>query len=134
MLPLNKDITSKEAYDGVAIAYLTNFAFPRAGEIARCGVLAKTKKVTFEGALGTVVLERGFDMLCLLLWIFVLLLFKWNEFGGFLKDQLFAPIQERFTTSIGWLAAGAVALVCFCCAMVWIYRKRLLQINKLLSR
>ena len=44
MLPLNKDITSKAAYDGVAIAYLTNFAFPRAGEIARCGVLAKTKK------------------------------------------------------------------------------------------
>lgn len=129
MLPLNKEVTSREAYDGVAIAYLTNFAFPRAGEIARCGVIAKTKKVTFEGALGTVVLERGFDMLCLLFWIFVLLLFKWNEFGGFLKDQLFAPIQERLSSSFVWVAAGAVALVCIVCILAWIFRERLLKIG-----
>lgn len=129
MLPLNREVTSKEAYDGVAIAYLTNFAFPRAGEIARCGVIAKTKKVTFEGALGTVVLERGFDMLCLLLWIFVLLLFKWNEFGGFLRDQIFAPIQEKFSSGLVWLAVGFIALICIVCVLAWAFRERLLKIG-----
>ena len=31
MLPLNPAITRREAYDGVTIAYLTNFALPGAG-------------------------------------------------------------------------------------------------------
>ena len=44
LLPLNGKVTFREAYDGVAIAYLTNFASPRAGEIARCGVVAKSGK------------------------------------------------------------------------------------------
>ena len=128
LLPLNRDITFREAYDGVAIAYLTNFAVPRAGEFARCGVVAKSRKVTFEGALGTVVLERGFDMLCLLLWILVLFLFKWNEFGGFLNDELFVPLQQRFSTGLVYIALVFVVFVAAIGAAAWIYRKRLLEI------
>ena len=128
LLPLNRDITFREAYDGVAIAYLTNFAVPRAGEFARCGVVAKNHKVTFEGALGTVVLERGFDMLCLLLWILVLFLFKWNEFGGFLNDELFVPLQQRFSIGLVYIALVFVVFVAAIGTAAWIYRKRLLEI------
>lgn len=128
LLPLNRDITFREAYDGVAIAYLTNFAVPRAGEFARCGVVAKSRKVTFEGALGTVVLERGFDMLCLLLWILVLFLFKWNEFGSFLNDELFVPLQQRFSTGLVYIALVFVVFVAAIGTAAWIYRKRLLEI------
>ena len=129
LLPLNKSITRKEAYNGVAIAYLTNFVLPRAGEIARCGVVAKSKKVTFEGALGTVVLERGFDMLCLLFWIFILFLFKWNEFGSFLEQQLFIPLQQKFSSNLIWIAAAGLALLIAVSAVAWIYRKKLLSIG-----
>ena len=41
---INKDITVREAFDGINIGYITNFIFPRAGEVARCGVIANTKK------------------------------------------------------------------------------------------
>ena len=129
LLPLNKSVTRKEAYNGVAIAYLTNFVLPRAGEIARCGVVAKSKKVTFEGALGTVVLERGFDMLCLLFWIFILFLFKWNEFGSFLEQQLFIPLQQKFSLNLIWIAAAGLALLIAVSAVAWIYRKKLLSIG-----
>ena len=47
MLPLNPSITVREAYDGVTVAYLTNFALPRAGELARCGVISATGKASF---------------------------------------------------------------------------------------
>lgn len=129
LLPLNKSVTRKEAYNGVAIAYLTNFVLPRAGEIARCGVVAKSKKVTFEGALGTVVLERGFDMLCLLFWIFVLFLFKWSEFGGFLEQQLFIPLQQKFSTNLIWMAVLCIAVLAVLSAIAWVYRKKLLSIG-----
>ncbi len=128
MLPINKDITIREAFDGVNIGYLTNFAFPRAGEVARCGVLANTKKITFQGALGTVVLERSFDMICLLLWIAVLLVFKWNEFGSFMHTQIWLPLQEKFSSAIWLLAALALAIVA-AVAAIWLLRKRLMKIT-----
>lgn len=127
--PLNSSISFKEAYDGVAIAYLTNFAVPRAGELARCGVVARNKKVTFEGALGTVVVERAIDMVSLLGWIVVLLLFKWNEFGGFLGKELLEPLKAKFSIHFGWIGALTVGTVAILSFLVWIYRKKLLKIK-----
>ncbi|MBR5855887.1 MAG: flippase-like domain-containing protein [Bacteroidales bacterium] len=127
--PLDSKISFKEAYDGVAIAYLTNFVVPRAGEFARCGVVARNKRLTFEGALGTVVVERALDMVCLLGWMVVLLLFKWNEFGSFLADELYMPLKERFSVELGWIGVIAFAVIAILASVVWIYRAKLLKIK-----
>lgn len=129
LLPLNKSLTFKEAYNGVTIAYLTNFALPRAGEIARCGVVAKTGKVSFEGALGTVVLERGFDIICLIMWIFLLLAFKWNEFGNFISNELLEPLKNKFDAGFFWIIAIGFAIFITIFIALWVYRKKLLQIK-----
>lgn len=127
--PLNGAITFKESYNGVTLAYFTNFIFPRAGELARCGVVAREKKVTFEGALGTVVVERGIDLICLIFWVASLLLFKWNEFGGFLSNQIIDPLFTKIGSSKVALAIAGVllALTAMVCIAGWIYRKRLMQ-------
>lgn len=125
--PLDNSITFKDSYNGVAIAYLTNFAVPRAGEFARCGVVARNRKLTFEGALGTVVVERAIDMICLMGWILLLLLFKWNEFGGFLNNELFQPLKEKFSGNLLPVAFMALAVVALLLVLAWIFRKRLLE-------
>lgn len=125
---INKDVTLKETFNGINIGYLTNFVFPRAGEVARCGVIANTRKVSFEKTLGTVVLERSLDMVCLLLWMFLLFLFTWGEFGSFVKGEILNPLQTKFN-SLVWpmtilcavAAAGGLAL--------WIFRKRVMEIK-----
>lgn len=130
LLPLNKDITRRETYHGVTIAYLTNFALPRAGELARCGVIAGSRKVSFEGALGTVVLERSFDLFCLLIWMLLLLAFKWAEFGSFLKEELIKPFAERFSAGWIWISAAMAAIILsIVIAGIWIFRKRLAKIR-----
>ena len=63
----DKPITRRETYDAYAICYLSNIAFPRSGEVVRCGLIGETRKASFEGALGTVVIERTWDLLCMLL-------------------------------------------------------------------
>ena len=126
MLPINKDITVREAFDGVNIGYITNFIFPRAGEVARCGVLGNTKKISFQSALGTVVLERSFDMICLMFWIAVLLVFKWNEFGSFMQKEIWIPLQEKFSSAVWILAIMGAAFVA-ALAAIWFLRKKLLQ-------
>jgi glycosyltransferase 2 family protein len=130
MLPLNKNITKREAYDGTTIAYLTNFAFPRAGELARCGVIAKSGKTSFEGALGTVVLERSFDMICLIIFVLAILIFKWNEFGTFMSRELFAPLLQKFSgAGIWWLGGISVGILVLIYLLARIFRTRLLKLK-----
>lgn len=126
MLPLNKEITNREAFDGVNVAYLTNFAFPRAGEVARCGVMAKTGKISFEGALGTVVLERVVDLLTLIIWVLVVLLVRWQEFGFFMKENLFEPLMGKFSSAIVPIAI-IVAVLALGGFLLWYYRESIIR-------
>jgi uncharacterized protein (TIRG00374 family) len=125
---INKDVTLGETFNGINIGYITNFIFPRAGEVARCGVIANTRKVSFEKSLGTVVLERSLDMVCLLLWMFLLLLFTWGEFGSFIKGEILQPLQGKFSSLVLPLSI-LCALAVAGCAALWIFRKRLMEIK-----
>lgn len=51
----------------VMIGYLTNLLVPRAGEVAKCTVLAKYEKMPASKMVGTIVAERAFDVLSLLI-------------------------------------------------------------------
>lgn len=54
--------------------YAINYALPRAGEIWKCGVVAKDEKVPFTKLLGTTILDRIFDtvtVLCITLFAFI---------------------------------------------------------------
>ena len=73
MLPLSSDITRMDAYRGVTIGYLVNFALPRAGEFARCGVISATGKSSFEAVLGSVVLERSWDVISYIIILYQIL-------------------------------------------------------------
>ncbi len=46
--------------------YAVNFALPRAGELWRCGVIAKEEKIPFTKLFGTVILDRVMDTLMVL--------------------------------------------------------------------
>lgn len=46
--------------------YAINFALPRAGEVWRCGVVAKYDKVPFTKAFGTLLIDRLFDVFAVL--------------------------------------------------------------------
>ena len=125
MLPLNPGITGREAYDGVTVAYLTNFALPRAGEFARCGVISATGKASFESVLGTVVLERSWDMVSYLIILFTVLLAGESSFGQFVSNEVWRPAVDSMSYDILWII-GAVAAVCIAgCILVFCYRKKL---------
>ncbi len=100
---LNSNITLKESYNGVTIAFLANFVLPRAGEFARCGVISKGGKVSFQEGLGSVVVERVIDLLSLLALLVLLFFFKFNEFGTFLNEKIFTPFTDKFSFSMTYI-------------------------------
>ncbi|KAF0239444.1 MAG: hypothetical protein FD181_32 [Prolixibacteraceae bacterium] len=80
----------------VMIGYLMNIAFPRMGEISRCGVLARYEKISFTKLFGTVIAERLIDVISLLL---LLLLVIFSQFGQMLSFLQRNPeIKEKLTS------------------------------------
>ncbi len=122
---MNNQVTLRESYDGVTVGYLTNFILPRAGELARCGVVAKSKKVSFEQALGSVVLERSWDLICLVILVITILLFKWQEFGSFIGKEMFEPIVNGISGKGIYFALGILLVLLSIIAAIWHYRNKL---------
>lgn len=107
MRPLSREITRRETYDAYALCYLANIPFPRLGEVARCGLIGSTGKTTFEAALGTVVIERTWDIICA--FILVIPLFFFGMFRDFLVEKMFTPAAEAMNVGTLWLVLGVVA-------------------------
>ncbi len=82
--------------------YLANFALPRIGEITRCASLGKKEKIPVDKLLGTVILERIIDLLSLFILLIFLLIIKFEIFGNFIKNNIFIPIKEKVTSTLGF--------------------------------
>ncbi len=124
MLPLGKPVKIRDAWDGINIGYLTNFAIPRAGELARCGVLSRKTGIPFETVAGTVVLERSIDVLSLSLVFFSVLIFSWDTFGFFIKSEIISSIQQKLSFDLMWILIATVFAFGVFIYMIYKYRKR----------
>src|SRR5574338_279730 len=65
--PLGYPVKSSNTFFAVMIGYLTNLAFPRLGEVVKCTALARYEKIPVDKLIGTVILERIIDSLCLVI-------------------------------------------------------------------
>jgi glycosyltransferase 2 family protein len=105
----------------VMIGYLMNLAFPRMGEISRCGVLSRYEKISFTKLIGTVVAERLVDMITLLLLLLIVII---SQFGKMLEFLHSNPEIEANLNSIifsPFLTGGIIAMV----FLIIIFRKTL---------
>ncbi|MFA6770883.1 MAG: lysylphosphatidylglycerol synthase transmembrane domain-containing protein, partial [Bacteroidales bacterium] len=106
MLPLGVKIRRRDAWDGINIGYITNFAIPRAGELARCGVITKKTGLPFETVAGTVVLERSVDLVSLIVVTFSVLFFQWEKFGSFINREIINSLGERLSFNLLWIVVA----------------------------
>ena len=100
LMPL-KSIPTTKLFPVVVIGYMGNNVYPaRAGEVLRSYVLRRNEGIPMSASLATVVLERLFDGLVMLLFVFVTL--------------PFAPLPAGFrTVVIGFSALFLLALAAF---------------------
>jgi glycosyltransferase 2 family protein len=62
LAPMGYNVKFWNSYHAVMISNFVNLAFPRAGEISRAAVIAKTEKIPFQKGFGTVLAERAIDV------------------------------------------------------------------------
>ena len=117
-------VSKRQAFDAINMAYLTNFAVPRAGELARCGVLVKASGAPFDMLLGTVVLERAFDLLCLFACVVLVVGLQWSVFGFFMKEQIWRPLLAMIAGKTLYLIA-IIALIIIILFVVYKFKNKL---------
>ena len=133
ILPFDHETSRITTFNAVNIGYIANFVFPRIGEFVRCGVITRRsapsedgsgqKKATYEKVLGTVVLERSWELLVMLLLLAVVVVGGFNRFGGFFVEQIWTPMTERFDSGAWWIVALFAALSGFGLYALWRFRK-----------
>jgi hypothetical protein len=104
-----KPVSANRAYHALMIGYLANMLVPRAGEVARCGVLSRTNGISVGHLIGTVILERSIDLLFLIGTILLAFLLEnrlFVDLSGELIDLngLFQKLLNNLPILIGGLA------------------------------
>ncbi len=107
----------------VFVMYLANIAFPRLGEVSRCGIMKRYEKVQLSQALGTVFIERIVDFILLVLLLAVVLIAQFQQIFAFLRDNVSHKFANIIVSSQSFIAVsifGIVAVFLFI-----IFRKKL---------
>lgn len=88
MEPLDYKPALKNVFSVVMIGYLANSAIPRLGEILKCTFLARYEKLKVEKLVGTMIIERMFDLLCFVLFIGITILIQLDIIGEYASGIL----------------------------------------------
>ncbi|MBO9698989.1 MAG: flippase-like domain-containing protein [Sporocytophaga sp.] len=115
MEPLGYKPKLYRTFIGLMIGYFANLVIPRMGEVTRCAVLNRTDNVPVDKAFGTVVAERIFDFICLLILISLSLILEFDRFSSFLSEKILnkeTPTAEASLTSSPLFFASILLVIC----------------------
>ena len=122
LLPLDPHTSRMTTFNGINIGNISNFVFPRIGEFVRCGVITRRTTVTYDKVLGTVVLERGWELLVMLTMLAVVLILGYERFGSFFVEQIWTPLSQKL--NMWWVVCGVLVMLSAGVAIVWKFRTR----------
>lgn len=141
LLPIDDSISRLTAFNGINIGNVSNFVFPRIGEFVRCGVITRRsapvdpgaqydearsgtvqKKASYDKVLGTVVLERGWELLVMCLMLLIVVVAGFGRFGGFVMEQILTPMAAGFNFSVWWMVVLIAAVAAASVWLIWRFR------------
>jgi len=124
--PLGYRPRISSTFYSLMVGYLANLAVPRLGEVTRCGSLSRAEKVPFNSLLGTVIIERLIDVICLLLCLILTAVIEYDRLGNFLMDTIFNPVKERVSASLHslvFIGISALILALLTGVIIWFVKK-----------
>jgi len=88
MEPLDYKPQLKNVFAVTMVGYLANSAVPRLGEILKCTFLARYEHLKVDKLVGTILVERTFDLICYILFIGFTVLIQVSVVGSYVREEL----------------------------------------------
>lgn len=124
MEPLGYKPSNFNTFAAVMIGYLVNAGVPRLGEVVKCTLLARYEKIRADKLVGTIVMERAVDVVCLLVVFVAALIFQ----GGFIGEHVANSFSSFFRDRTGHTSMRKVTIflssVIVICIVLYILLKR----------
>lgn len=125
--PMGYHPSLRNTFFAVMIGYFANMAFPRLGEVSRCGILAKYEKIPFNKAFGSVITERAIDMILFLLLFLLTIFTQIGTIDNYLDTKIYPKIYEKIQDPalIKLMVYGGIAFVVIVVAILLFFRRSL---------
>lgn len=118
--PLGYKISNSNALWTLSFGYLMNLTIPRSGEVARSTALYGVEKVPVDQSFGTIILERVVDLVCMVGFLILTLVFKYDAIVAF---------YTKAGLSISPAKAGIFAIMLLVLLFLFfVFRGRLLNV------
>ena len=109
---------TKNVFASVLFMYASNIAIPRSGEVARCGTLYKYEGIPIPKLLGTVFIERTFDLLTLFFFTGLLVFIQFDLFSNIyfqsnLPNMIDSLLSNKISISILIIVFSSTVLTLF---------------------
>lgn len=85
--PMAYKISNSNSLWSISFGYLMNLTIPRSGELARSTALYGVEKVPVDKSFGTIILERVIDLVCMLIFLGLTLIFKFEAIYSFYEKS-----------------------------------------------
>jgi glycosyltransferase 2 family protein len=128
LAPMGYEVKLSNSLLTILLGYFANLGFPRMGEVVRAGSLAKYEKIPLEKVMGTLVIDRLMDVVCLAVVVGLAFLIEGTTLLQFMNKNQNSTgaasgglLQNPIIQTI--LGAGFLGLI-----VVFIFRKKLLQL------
>ncbi len=123
--PLGYQPDRMNIFFSVMIGYLVNQGVPRLGEVLRCTVLAKYEKIPVDKLVGTIILERLFDAVCLLI-VFGITIAVQPGLYTQIVDRVFSndATAEKAGTNLSSLLFLVIAGLIIVVVLLWMIVKK----------
>ena len=80
----------------VMVGYFSNLAFPRLGDIVRCGLLSTHANVPMPKSVGTTITERVLDLICFFILLILALILEFSLLVDYTMEN-FTGLYDKFT-------------------------------------
>jgi glycosyltransferase 2 family protein len=129
MEPMGYKPKLKTTFYAVMVGYFANLAFPRLGEVTRCGILAKYEKIPFNKGFGTVITERALDMIVFFLLFILMVLTQIGTIHDYLDKNVYPQLQGKITNPLSnpvviW---GLILFILVAAGIFFIFRKKIIH-------
>jgi uncharacterized protein (TIRG00374 family) len=125
--PMGYKPSLKNTFFAVMVGYFANLAFPRLGEVTRCGILARYENIPFNKSFGTVITERAIDMIVFILLFVLMIVTQAGTIGHYLNTYIYPKLAEKFQNPIfnKLFIVSAMAFALILLSLLFLMRKKI---------
>lgn len=119
--PMGYRVRLGNAFWTIVLGYFANLGLPRMGEVVRAGALARYERIPIERVMGTLVIDRLMDFVCLGLFVGLAFLWEGDTLWAFIQQnrRSEAPLwhSPAFWVVLGLLITGG--------SVLWLFRQNI---------